>query len=96
MGFLGYGVSLTVFVVGLRTLGTARTGAYFAVAPLFGFVILLRLWPRMPSALFWAAALLIALCVRLDIRERHAHEHSHELLENGHRHWHDRAPPACP
>lgn len=33
VGFLGYGLSLTLFVVGLRTLGTARTGAYFSVAP---------------------------------------------------------------
>ena len=31
--FLAYGVSLALFVVGLRHLGTARTGAYFSVAP---------------------------------------------------------------
>ena len=39
VGFFGYGLSLTLFVVALRTLGTARTGAYFSVAPLFGVVI---------------------------------------------------------
>src|SRR5256885_5876685 len=39
VGFLGYGLSLTLFVVGLRTLGTARTGAYFSVAPLFGVAL---------------------------------------------------------
>jgi drug/metabolite transporter (DMT)-like permease len=89
VGFLGYGVSLTLFVVALRMLGTARTGAYFAVAPLFGVVISLALWPSMPSALFWVAALLMALGVWLHIRERHAHEHTHELLEHAHRHWHD-------
>ena len=33
VGFLGYGVSLTFFVLGLRHLGTARTGAYFSLAP---------------------------------------------------------------
>jgi flagellar biosynthesis component FlhA len=82
-------VSLTLFVVALRMLGTARTGAYFAVAPLFGVVISLALWPSMPSALFWVAALLMALGVWLHIRERHAHEHTHELLEHAHRHWHD-------
>jgi hypothetical protein len=38
-GFLGYGLSLTLFVVALRTLGTARTGAYFSVAP----------WPVIPN-----------------------------------------------
>ena len=33
VGFLGYGVSLVLFVIALRDLGTARTGAYFSVAP---------------------------------------------------------------
>ncbi|WP_294253926.1 DMT family transporter [Propionivibrio sp.] len=41
IGFLAYGVSLTLFVVGLRNLGTARTGAYFSVAPFFGAVFAL-------------------------------------------------------
>ncbi|MND07304.1 hypothetical protein D3C83_291930 [compost metagenome] len=36
LGFLGYGISLTLFIVALRHLGTARTGAYFSVAPFFG------------------------------------------------------------
>jgi drug/metabolite transporter (DMT)-like permease len=31
VGFLGYGVSLALFVLGLRHLGTARTGAYFSL-----------------------------------------------------------------
>ena len=34
VGFLGYGVSLVLFVLALRHLGAARTGAYFSVAPL--------------------------------------------------------------
>lgn len=89
VGFLGYGLSLTLFVVGLRTLGTARTGAYFSVAPFFGVVISLALWPDTPSALFWAAAGLMGLGVWLHIRERHEHEHVHDVLEHGHRHSHD-------
>jgi drug/metabolite transporter (DMT)-like permease len=36
VGFLGYGVSLALFVVALRELGTARTGAYFSTAPFIG------------------------------------------------------------
>ena len=43
VGFLGYGLSLSLFVVALRTRGTARTGAYFSVAPLFGVMISLAL-----------------------------------------------------
>jgi drug/metabolite transporter (DMT)-like permease len=36
VGFFGYGVSLALFVVALRHLGTARTGAYFSTAPFLG------------------------------------------------------------
>ena len=89
VGFFGYGLSLTLFVVGLRMLGAARTGAYFSVAPLFGVVISLALWPSAPAPLFWAAASLMALGVWLHVRERHLHEHSHEPLEHFHPHRHD-------
>lgn len=89
VGFLGYGLSLTLFVVGLRRLGTARTGAYFSVAPLFGVAISLFVWPGSPGASFWAAAALMALGVWLHVRERHLHAHTHEPLEHTHRHRHD-------
>ena len=36
LGFVGYGLSLTLFVIALRGLGTARTGAYFSLAPFLG------------------------------------------------------------
>src|SRR5581483_5743617 len=36
VGLLGYGVSLTLFVLALRHIGTARTGAYFSLAPFVG------------------------------------------------------------
>jgi len=43
LGFLSYGVSLTLFVVALRHLGTAQTGAYFCVAPFFGALLAIPL-----------------------------------------------------
>jgi drug/metabolite transporter (DMT)-like permease len=45
VGFIGYGVSLALFVWALRHLGSARTGAYFSTAPFLGAlaaVVLLR------------------------------------------------------
>ncbi|WP_298211157.1 DMT family transporter [Acidovorax sp.] len=89
VGFAGYGVSLALFVVALRTLGTARTGAYFSVAPLFGVVVSLLLWPSLPGPLFWLAAALMALGLWLHLQERHEHEHTHEPLAHVHRHTHD-------
>ena len=89
VGFAGYGLSLAMFVVALRTLGTARTGAYFSVAPLFGVLIALALWPEAPHALFWAAAALMVVGVWLHLRERHVHPHTHEPLQHTHQHRHD-------
>ncbi|MBH2019906.1 MAG: EamA family transporter [Burkholderiales bacterium] len=89
VGFLGYGLSLSLFVVALRTLGSARTGAYFSVAPLFGVLISLAIWPDAPGLLFWLSAALMGFGVWLHLSERHAHEHRHEPLRHSHVHRHD-------
>src|SRR5262249_50096128 len=39
LGFIGYGLSLVLFVLALREIGTARTGAYYSTAPFIGAVI---------------------------------------------------------
>ncbi len=88
-GLGGYGISLVLFVVALRHLGSARTGAYFSVAPLFGVVLSLLIWPTLPSVTFWLAAALMALGIWLHVRERHDHAHTHEPLAHTHRHRHD-------
>src|SRR5688572_24999756 len=56
VGLFGYGISLVLFVVALRNLGTARTGAYFSVAPFFGAALALLVLSESPSAAFWIAA----------------------------------------
>ncbi|PXW26388.1 DMT family transporter [Paraburkholderia caballeronis] len=88
-GLAGYGVSLVLFVIALRHLGTARTGAYFSIAPLFGVALSLLIWPELPHAAFWIAAALMAVGIWLHVRERHEHEHTHEPVEHTHRHRHD-------
>jgi drug/metabolite transporter (DMT)-like permease len=89
LGFLGYGLSLVLFVLALRGLGTARTGAYFSVAPLFGVGVSLLIWPQWPGWAFWLAGGLMALGVWLHLRERHAHEHQHLPMAHAHPHRHD-------
>lgn len=89
IGLLGYGVSLVLFVLALRRLGTARTGAYFSLAPFAGAVLSLVLFPEMPGALFWLSALLMGAGIWLHVTERHEHTHSHEVLAHNHAHSHD-------
>jgi drug/metabolite transporter (DMT)-like permease len=88
VGFLSYGVSLTLFVVGLRLLGTARTGAYFSVAPFIGAVIALAFGEPLTLPLVLAGALM-ALGIWLHLTEHHEHEHTHTELEHEHEHTHD-------
>src|SRR6267154_928507 len=89
LGFLGYGISLVLFIVALRHLGTARTGAYFSVAPFFGAAVALTVLGEQATALFWVAATLMALGVWLHVTERHEHRHVHRTLEHAHVHVHD-------
>lgn len=89
LGFAAYGVSLALFVVALRQLGTARTGAYFSVAPFFGALLALLWLGESPSAPLLGAAALMALGVWLHLSERHVHEHLHEAVEHEHEHEHD-------
>ena len=89
LGLLGYGISLTFFVLALRSLGTARTGAYFSVAPFVGAAISIPLLWETPTLGFFAAAALMAFGVWLHLTERHEHEHAHEPLRHDHLHVHD-------
>jgi len=91
IGFLGYGVSLVLYVLALRGLGSARAGAYFSMAPLIGAILALPLLREMPGPRLLAASLLMALGLWLHLTERHEHEHDHPLAS--HDHMHDHADP---
>jgi hypothetical protein len=101
VGFLAYGVSLVLFIVALRHVGTARAGAYYSVAPFFGAVLALVLgepvtWPLVLSGI------LMAIGVWLHLTERHEHEHTHDAVTHDHwhthdaHHQHDHAEPVAP
>jgi len=88
VGFLAYGVSLALFVVALRHLGTARTGAYFSVAPFFGAVLAITMGEPVTLPLLIAGGLM-AIGIWLHLTERHEHEHTHEMMIHEHEHVHD-------
>ncbi|MEX2648143.1 MAG: DMT family transporter [Alphaproteobacteria bacterium] len=89
VGFLGYGVSLSLFVLALRHLGTARTGAYYATAPFLGAGAAIPLLGEDVSFGLLAAGVFMAVGVWLHLTERHEHEHEHALAAHSHRHRHD-------
>ncbi|HKA53979.1 MAG TPA: EamA family transporter, partial [Candidatus Binatia bacterium] len=89
VGFFGYGVSLAFFVLALRHVGTARTGAYFSVAPFIGAALAVLVLGERPTLSFLAAAGLMGIGVWLHLTEQHQHQHRHEPLAHDHRHVHD-------
>lgn len=88
VGFFAYGVSLALFIVGMRHVGTARAGAYFSIAPFFGAILAIALGEPLTWQLV-AAGILMAIGVWLHLTERHVHEHTHEELLHDHWHTHD-------
>ena len=88
-GLLGYGISLVLFVLALRGLGAARTGAYFSTAPFLGAAIAILALGDHATPMFWLAAVLMGAGVWLHLTERHEHLHTHEPITHTHRHVHD-------
>jgi drug/metabolite transporter (DMT)-like permease len=89
LGAVSYGTSLVLFILAMRGLGAARTGAYFALAPFFGALGGVVLLGEPVTGQLALAAALMAAGVWLLLRERHSHRHHHEGGMHTHRHVHD-------
>jgi drug/metabolite transporter (DMT)-like permease len=89
VGFLGYGVSLALFVLALRQLGAARTGAYFSTSPFLGALAAILFLREPLTFQLVAAGVLMGIGVWLHLTEHHEHEHEHEPMEHAHAHVHD-------
>jgi drug/metabolite transporter (DMT)-like permease len=89
LGFVGIGVSLVLFILGLRHLGAARTGAYFSLAPFIGALLAIVFLGDALTAKLVVAGGLMGLGLWLHLSERHQHAHQHDLLDHDHSHIHD-------
>jgi drug/metabolite transporter (DMT)-like permease len=93
VGFLGYGISLVLFVVALRGIGVARTAAYFSLAPFFGSAIAVLVLRDPVTVPLVAAGALMAVGIWLHLTERHEHEHEHGEPLHEHPHGEPAAEP---
>ena len=89
VGLLGVGVSLVMFILALRHLGSARTGAYYSLAPFIGAVLAVSLLGEPLTAKLLIAGFMMGIGLWLHLAERHSHEHEHGPLEHEHSHVHD-------
>lgn len=89
VGFACIGMSLVMFMLGLRHLGAARTGAYFTLAPFVGAILSITFLHEPLTLKLLISGLLMAVGLWLHLAEHHEHEHVHEELEHDHAHTHD-------
>ncbi len=89
LGVFAYGISLVLFVLALRELGAARTGAYFSTAPFIGALIAVVIFHEPVTLTLTIAAILMGSGVWLHLSEHHEHWHEHELMTHEHAHTHD-------
>lgn len=89
IGFFGIGVSLVMFILALRHLGAARTGAYYSTAPFMGAILSIAFLGEPVTVPLAVAGILMAIGLWIHLSERHEHEHFHEGMEHEHRHMHD-------
>lgn len=89
LGFFGIGVSLVMFILALRHLGTARTGAYYSLAPFIGAFLAITAFGEPVTIRLALAGILMGFGLWLHLSERHDHDHEHEATEHEHSHVHD-------
>jgi drug/metabolite transporter (DMT)-like permease len=89
LGWLGYGISLVLYIRALRHLGSARVASHFSTAPFIGAALAIALLGEAVTAGFVAAFLLMLAATWLVLTEQHAHTHHHEYLRHEHLHTHD-------
>ena len=55
LGFVAYGLSIYFYIYAQRTLGAAKTSAYYAIAPFIGALLSVVIFASPPKAMFWVA-----------------------------------------
>jgi len=80
LGFVAYGLSIFLYIRAQRSLGAAKTSAYYAIAPFIGAFLSFVLVGEALTWIYFAALTIMALgtgLVVMDTIVRH-HEHMHE------------------
>lgn len=88
LGFVAYGVSIFLYISAQRSLGAARTSAYYAVAPFIGVALSIMVFGQKMNWTFVVALLIMIAGAYFAAVEHHKHAHFHEKVTHEHRHQH--------
>ncbi len=88
LGFVAYGLSIYFYISAQRTLGAARTSAYYAVAPFIGVLLSIIIFGQKMTWSFIIALTIMIIGAYFAAVEHHKHAHYHEVMTHEHRHNH--------
>lgn len=89
VGFISFGgLMLTLYLYGLRGLGSARASSIFGMNPAFGVIISILIFQELPNLIFFLVLPVMATGLYLLATENHAHLHTHPKETHEHRHFH--------
>jgi hypothetical protein len=89
LGCFSYGISFVLFVFALRSLGAARTSAFFGSAPFVGSALSFLILQGSSNYLFFISLPFMIGGALLLLSEDHSHLHTHDEIEHEHIHDHD-------
>ena len=75
LGSFSCGISLILFILALREIGSARAGALFASAPFIGVVVSFVIFRNQPSLNYLVSFPLMLIGAVLLFKESHGHLH---------------------
>jgi drug/metabolite transporter (DMT)-like permease len=88
LGLTCYGLSIGLFILAMRGLGSARTSTLFGTAPFMGVLLSILIFREPPNGLFWLSVPLMLVGASLMLSEDHQHNHMHDQVEHDHQHQH--------
>lgn len=89
LGFFSYGLSIVLFVLAMRSMGSARASAFFGTAPFIGTALSFLLNCSTPNSTFITALPIMILGTILLLKDKHEHKHLHEPVKHEHKHTHN-------
>ena len=88
LGFFAYGLSIFCYITAQRSLGAARTSAYYAAAPFIGVLLSWVVLREGITGVFAVALFIMLVGAYFAVTEDHRHLHRHSLETHEHKHSH--------
>jgi len=89
IGFLAYGLSITLYITAAREMGASRSQIIFATNPFLGALASYLIFFNPLDWTFFVAVTVMIASLLVLFREHHHHEHTHNDEEHEHEHTHD-------